>query len=156
MAPDIVKPAPVKATELMVTGAVPLEVKVTDFVIGVFNAPLPKARAAVLTLKVGVQAFNCKAKLLLTEFAEAVRVAVWAEVTAEMPAANVVLVVLAGTVTEVGTTTAALLLDKLTLRPPLGAAELSVTVQASDAAPVMDALLHESAVSVPAGPRLYR
>ena len=42
-----------------------------------------------------------------------------------------------------GTFTAELLLDRLTLSPPLGAAELSVTVQASVADPVIDPLVHE-------------
>jgi hypothetical protein len=57
-------------------------------------------------------------------------------------------VALAGTVTVAGSVTAALLLDKLTLIPPLGAVALSVTVQASVPIPVMDALLQESALSV--------
>jgi hypothetical protein len=50
-----------------------------------------------------------------------------------------------------GTVTAALLLDRLTLRPPLGAAAFSVTVQASVPEPVMDELLQESEVSAAAG-----
>jgi hypothetical protein len=57
------KPVPVKAAELRVTGAVPLEVNVTDFVIGEFNATLPNERLVALRLKDGVEAFNCKAKL---------------------------------------------------------------------------------------------
>ena len=98
VAPATVKPTPVKAAELTVTGAVPLEVKVTDFVAGVFNATLPKARVVVLTVRVGVQAFNCKAKLSETLPAVAVRVADCAEVTAETVAVNAALVALAGTV----------------------------------------------------------
>jgi hypothetical protein len=47
-----------------------------------------------------------------------------------------------------GTTTCALLLAKLTVRPPLGAAAVSVTVQASDPAPVTDPLAHVSALTV--------
>ena len=52
----------------------------------------------------------------------------------------------AGIVTEAGTLTAVLLLFRTTLVPPLGAAALRVTVQASVPAPVMDALVQESAL----------
>jgi hypothetical protein len=54
VAPDTVKPVPVKAAELMVTGAEPLEVKVTDFLIGVFNATVPNDKLVALRLKDGV------------------------------------------------------------------------------------------------------
>ena len=57
----------------------------------------------------------------------------------------------AGTVTVAGTATAALLLDKLTTKPPVAAAALSVTVQASVPEPVMDALLQESEFNAAAG-----
>jgi hypothetical protein len=49
----------------------------------------------------------------------------------------------AGTVTDAGTVTALLLLDRFTLNPPDGAALVSVTVQASVAAPVSVRLLQE-------------
>jgi hypothetical protein len=45
-----------------------------------------------------------------------------------------------------GTVTAVLLLERLTVSPPLGAAALSVTVQASLTDPVMDVLLQENAL----------
>jgi len=61
-------------------------------------------------------------------------------VTDKTVAVKAALVAFAGTVTVAGTVTAALLLDRLILRPPLGAAALSVTVQASVPDPVMDAL----------------
>jgi hypothetical protein len=60
-------------------------------------------------------------------------------------AVNAALVAFAGTITEAGTLTAALLLDSFTDCPPLPAAELSVTVQTSVPDPVIDALLQESA-----------
>ncbi len=53
MAPDIVKPVPVSAAELMVTGAVPVEVKVTDCVDAVFTVTLPNVRLAALTVNCG-------------------------------------------------------------------------------------------------------
>jgi hypothetical protein len=57
----------------------------------------------------------------------------------------------AATVTEAGTVTAALLLARLTVNPPLGATALKVTVQATVPAPVSDPLEHESALSAAAG-----
>jgi hypothetical protein len=57
---------------------------------------------------------------------------------------------LAGTITVAGTVTAALLLDRLTTRPPLGAAVFSVTVQASVPAPVMDPMLQVKALNAAA------
>jgi hypothetical protein len=60
---------------------------------------------------------------------------------------NVAVVEFAGTVTVTGTVTAGLLLDRLTLSPPLAAAAFSVTVQASVPAPVIDALLQVSALN---------
>jgi hypothetical protein len=60
---------------------------------------------------------------------------------------NPALVAFAGTVTVLGTVTAELLLDRLTLMPPLGAAAVSVTVHASVPDPVMVPLLQYSALS---------
>jgi hypothetical protein len=65
-------------------------------------------------------------------------------------AAKLTLVALAGTVTVAGTVIAALLLDKPTLSPPAGAAEVSATVQASCAVPVSDALLQDSVLNAAA------
>ena len=62
-------------------------------------------------------------------------------------AVNPALAVPAGTVTVLGTVTAELLLDRLTVNPPLVAAAVSVTVQASVPAPVMAPLLQDSALN---------
>ena len=48
--PTIVKPAPVIAAELTVTGDVPVDVSVNDCVVDVFTVTLPKLRLAVLTV----------------------------------------------------------------------------------------------------------
>ena len=48
VAPDIVKPAPLRVPELMVTGAVPVEVNVTGCVDAVFTVTLPNVKLAVL------------------------------------------------------------------------------------------------------------
>ena len=47
--PTIVKPAPVIAAELTVTGAVPVDVSVNDWVVAVFTVTLPKLKVAALT-----------------------------------------------------------------------------------------------------------
>ena len=147
MAPDIVKPVPLSVAELMVTGAVPVEVNVTGSVEAVFTVTLPNARLVGLTVNVGTAAFSCRAKLLETLPALAVRVTACAVVTEETVAVNPALVALAGTTTVAGTVTAALLLVKPTLKPPLPAAVVSVTVHASLPAPVIDALLQDNALN---------
>jgi hypothetical protein len=131
----------------MVTGAVPVDVNITGSVVGVFTATLPNARLAGLIVNVDTPAFSCKAKLLETLPALAVRVTACADVTDDTLAVNPALLALAGIVTVAGTVTAALLLARLTLKPPLPAAAVSVTVQLSLPDPVMDALLQESALN---------
>jgi hypothetical protein len=150
VAPDIVNPVPVRAPELMVTGDVPVEVNVTGSVVGVFNVTLPNARLAGLIVNVAAAAFNCRAKVLETLPALAVSVTACAVVTDDTVAVNPALVAFAATVTEAGTVTAALLLARLTVKPPLPAAALSVTVQLSLPAPVIDAVLQERALNTPA------
>ena len=147
VAPDTVKPVPLSVAELMVTGAVPVELNVTGSVEAVFTVTLPNVRLVGLTVNVGNAAFSCKAKLLETLPALAVRVTACAVVTDDTVATNPALVALAGTTTVVGTVTAALLLVKPTLKPPLPAAVVSVTVHASLPAPVIDALLHDNALN---------
>jgi hypothetical protein len=145
--PDIVKPVPARVALLTVTGTLPVDDRITDLVDASFSVTLPKATLVVLILSVFTAAFNCRAVLLETVPALAVTVTVSAVVTEATVAVNPALVAPAATVTVAGTETAALLLAKLTLSPPLGAAEVKVTVQASAPAPVRDALLHESALN---------
>jgi hypothetical protein len=149
VAPDIVNPVPLNAAELMVTGAVPVEVNVTGNVEAVFTVTLPNARLVGLMVNVGTAAFNCRAKVLETPPALAVRVTACPVVTDDTVAVNPALLALAGTATVAGTVTDALLLARETLKPPLPAGPLSVTVQASLPAPVIDALLQESALNTP-------
>lgn len=144
LSPETVKPVPVKVAALTVTDAVPVEDRVRDWVAAEFRSTLPKAMEAALTLSVGVGVRvavpNCKAKLSDTLPALAVRVAACAMLTGETVAVNVALLAPAATVTEGGTETEELLLARLTLNPPLGAAALSATVQESVPAPVIDPL----------------
>ena len=68
----------------------------------------------------------------------AVNVSACVVVTEATVAVNVALDALVGTVTVAGTVTAALLLERLTANPPVGAAAVNVTVHASDPDPVID------------------
>jgi hypothetical protein len=52
----IVKPVPVIAAELTVTGAVPVDVSVNDCVDAVFTVTLPKLNVPVLTVNCGLGA----------------------------------------------------------------------------------------------------
>jgi hypothetical protein len=79
--PEAEKPAPDIEAVLIVTGAVPVDVRVTDFVTAVFRATLPNERLVALTLSVavvgvvGFAAFKLRTKLFITELALAARVA---------------------------------------------------------------------------------
>jgi hypothetical protein len=46
----MVKPAPVTAAELTITGAVPVDVNVNDCIVGVFTVASPKFRLGALTV----------------------------------------------------------------------------------------------------------
>ena len=54
MAPDIVKPVPLSVAELMVTGAVPVELNVTGSVDAVFTVTSPNVRLAGPTVNCGL------------------------------------------------------------------------------------------------------
>ena len=58
------------------------------------------------------------------------------------------MVAAAGTVMDDGTVTKALLEARFTIRPPFGADPDKVTVQVSASAPVMEVVLHASALTV--------
>jgi hypothetical protein len=77
----------------------------------------------------------------------AVSIAVCAVLTDATVAEKPALVAPAGTVTEAGTVIDELLLERLTVNPPLAAAAFNVSVQASVPAPVIDAFEQETAVS---------
>ncbi len=76
----------------------------------------------------------------------AVNVADWSVETAATVAVKVAVVAPAATLTEAGTVTAALLLDKVTVVPLLGAAVLRVTVQESVPGPTTELLAQVSAL----------
>ncbi len=134
------KPVPAILAALMVTDAVPEDVKVRDCVAGELRPTLPKAMVVALTLSVGAPVPSSRAKVSVTLPALAVRVAVCAVLTEETVAVKAAMVEPAAAVTVAGTVTAELLLARLTQKPPLGAAALSATVQVSVPAPEIDPL----------------
>ncbi len=132
VAPVIVKPAPEAVAELMVTAAVPDEVSVTGCGVALLLiVTSPNDRLLVLSVSCGVEAVSCRAKVFATAPAVAVSVALAFVLTAATVALNEALAAFAATVTEAGTVTELLLLDRLTTCPPVPAAALSVTVQVS-------------------------
>ena len=144
--PETENPVPAIESELIVTAAVPLEVTVTDFVTAVPTATLPKASEVALSVSAGVVAFSCSETDLEVLPDVAVRATDWALLTEAAFAVNVALVAVAGTVIELGTVTTLLLLERLTLWPPVGAAELSEMVHVVVPAPVNELVPHENAL----------
>jgi hypothetical protein len=132
---------------LIVTGAVPEEVRVIDCVVGVLSTTSPNAMLVALMVRASTAAFNCRRKLLDRPPELALMVTALEAVTEDTVAVKPALVAFAGTVTEPGTVTAESLLVRFMIRPPLGAAAVNVTVQASVPDPVMVALLQESALN---------
>lgn len=147
VAPEIENPAPVRVAELIVTAAAPAEVNVTVCVAEEFTGTFPKVTLLVLTVKAGVAVCAWMLKVTDAPPALAVKVDVCGVVTALTVALNVAVVAPSATVTEEGTVTAALLLVKATEVPPLGAAVLSVTVQASVPGPTTEALAQVNALA---------
>ncbi len=147
MIPEAEKSAPVTVIELIVTGALPVDVSVSDCVAFVFTFTLPKLKLVALALSAAVEPLNCSANVCDTPFAVAVNVTVCAELTAVTVAVKPALVAPAATVTVAGTVTAELLLARPTASPPLAAATFNVTVQASVAAPVTEPFAQVKPVS---------
>jgi hypothetical protein len=140
--PGILKPLPVTMTELTDTAAFPDETTSSDCVAGVLIGTLPNATLDALTPSEISCTANCKRNVSDTLPALAVRVTVCTEPTGETVAAKLAVVDPVGTVTEFGTVTAELLLERLTAKPLPDAAALKVTEQLSLAAPVIDPKVH--------------
>jgi hypothetical protein len=149
--PETLNDDPVTGTLVIVTGAVPVELRVTVWFALCPVWTSPKFTLLVLTLNVGVVSDGetagdiCKAKVLDALPTLALTVAVCVVETEATEAMKPALVAFAATITDAGTITDALLLDRFTVNPPAGAAAVRLTVQVSDPAPVIDALLHDTA-----------
>ncbi len=152
--PETANEDPVTETPVIVTGAVPVELRVRIWFALCPVWTSPKLTLFVLRLNVAVSADGetagdiCKANVLDVLPALALRVAVCAVETEATEAMKPALLALAATMTDGGTVTDALLLDRLTANPPAGAAPLRLTVQASDPPPVIEALLHDTWLTV--------
>jgi hypothetical protein len=127
-------------------GAAALRVTVQESAPAPVIAPLEQVSA--LSVTTGV---SCNANVSETLPSLAVKVAVCAEFTADAVAVKLALVAFAATVTDAGTVTDASLLTRFTTKPPLGAAPLSVTVQASVPAPVIAPLAQVNPLKAAAG-----
>ena len=145
---EAAKPLPVTATEFTVTGAVPVEVSVSVWVVALLTTTAPNAMLPVFRVRAGVAAFNCSESVCEVLPVDAVSVTDCALVTAAALAEKAAVFAVAGTVIELGTVTELLLLEIETLRPPVGAEPDRVTVQASASAPVIEVLLQDTALTV--------
>ncbi len=138
------KPVPATETLYKSSGQVPTDLIVTNCFVAVFNVVLPNARLDVLTLIVETTAPRLRLNAADAPAEEAVNVTFCAVPTAETRAVNAALVDPAASVTVAGATTVVLLLDRLIIDPPVGAAELRATLQVSFTIPLTDALVQES------------
>ena len=152
--PGPLKPVPATEAPLMVSGAVPDEVRTTDWVAAVFTATSPNATLVDCRLRAGVPALALSwiAKVVEAPPAVAVSRTVCVPEKADILAVNPALVLPRPTVTEDGTRTRLLLLLSVTGNPPEPAAADRATVQASLPAALIDPLLQESALTVAAPP----
>jgi hypothetical protein len=143
---------------LTVTGAVPVELKVTVWVVGLFNTTPPNAMLVAFTDSAGVPAFNCSETVRDVPPVVAVSVVDCALLTAATFAVNDALVAVEGTRTDPGTVTAALLLDSPTVKPPVGAEPERLTEHESVSVPVIETVLQLIAltVGVPVAPVALR
>ena len=142
------KPLPVTITEFTVTGAVPLEVSVTVCVVELFNTTAPNEMPVAFRVSAGVAEFSCSETALEALPVVAVNSTACALDTEATFAVNTALVAAAGTVTELGTVTAASLLVSPTMSPPVGAVPDKLTVHASASDPLIDVLLQDTALTV--------
>ncbi len=99
---------------------------------------MPKLKLDALRPSVEAYAPSDSVKVFELLEVDAVSTAVCAVLTAVAVAVKLALVAPPAICTDGGTVTAVLLLDRFTLIPPVGAAELTVTVQASVPAPVRE------------------
>jgi hypothetical protein len=131
------------------TGALPTDDKLSGQVERVLSATAPKATLVELICKVGTYAFNWSAKFIVTLFELAVIATDWVVKTGKTFAVNWAPVPFIGIHAEVGATTAALFVERVTSVPPIGAGEPSVTVQTSLPPPVNDTMVQEIALNAP-------
>ena len=146
-APGIVKPVPVRAAALMVTGVVPVDVRVNDCDVVVLTVTLPKGMLPGSMLSVAVAGFNCRTNTLEMLLAFAITLAVCVELTEATVVVNPVWDAPTATVTEAGTLTAGLSLDRATTTLVV-ARSVRYTEHAFVPDPVIEVLPQETALRV--------
>lgn len=135
---------------MMVNVLLPLEVTVTVLVAVLPVVTLPKESDVGLTVMAAADAgFSCTVNVLVVLLSEAVSFTALEAVTAETVAEKLALVAPAATVTDAGTVIALLLLESATVNPGWLAAAVSVTVQLSVPAPVIELLLQLRLLRLP-------
>jgi len=150
--PESPKPVPVIEIPLRVSAPVPEDVSVTALVTVVFRATVPNAALVLLSVSAGdPDGSSSMTNVSDPPLRVAVRVTFCAVLTADTVAVKATLSWPRGTFTCAGTVTATLLLASETVRREL-TSRLSVMVQTSVPAPVIEMELHENAVGV--APRL--
>jgi hypothetical protein len=143
LSPAAEKLVPETVIELIVTGTLPVEERVTDCVDLVLTFTLPKLRLDELALSVAVAAPSASAKVWETLFALAVSVTDCTVLTDVTVAVKLALEAPGRTVTVAGTVTAESLLARFTVNPPAAASgAFNVTVQVSVPAPVIELFAH--------------
>jgi hypothetical protein len=140
LAPETVNPLPAAVAALTVTDAVPVEDRVTDWVVVVFTLTLPNDKLVALIPRVGTLEPNSNANVSALSPDLAVSFTASGELTVPAVAVKLAFFTPDATVTDAGTVTAVLLLDRLTASPVLAATVFRVTVQMSDPAVVSDPL----------------
>jgi hypothetical protein len=153
--PTIENPAPISVALPTVTGAVPVDVKVTDLAVKVLILTSPKATPIGLMLKLETFEFSWIEKLFETIPALAVMIAVLALLTDKTAAVKPAVECPADTVTVDGTVTSASLLTRLMLTLLLVAAA-KYTEQRSLAAPVKELIPHETLLKGGVDPNAWR
>lgn len=131
----------------MVTGIVPVDVRVNGCEVAVLTATLPKAMLPGLMLSVAMAGFNCRTNTLETPPVFPTILAVCGELTEATVVVNPVCDAPTPMVTEEGTLTAGLSLDKVTTTFVV-AASVRYTEQAFVPDPVIEVLPQETALSV--------
>lgn len=147
VAPEAANPVPDTDAALTVTGELPVEDRTTVSVAGIFVTTSPKSMLSALKLRMPDAALRFRVKTSEIPPALAVSVAVSAEFTGDTLAVKLALLAPAATVTEAGTLTSELLLDRPIVNPPLAAGVFTVTAQLSVPEPVIELLVQLSAVS---------
>lgn len=115
LTPEIVYPVPLTVPALTVTAAVPDEVNVTDPVPVAPTATVPRLTLVGLSVSVDTAAPRLIPQVSVPPPDDAVNVAVCAAATADIVAVKLPVVAPAATVTDDGTTTAVLSLERLTV-----------------------------------------